>query len=127
MENCEFLRGAGFNISGVYCARAACELIDKHDHLSALVTDIDLGSGADGFDVAGRAQVAYPHLPVVFISGSKTARHRAESFENAEFIAKPLHPRQIVEALTRVIRLDSTRSRLAPHDESRRISEAGSV
>lgn len=110
MENCEFLRGAGFNVSGVYRARAAYELIDKHDRLSALVTDIDLGPGADGFDVAGRAQVAYPRLPVVFISGSKTARHRAESFERAEFIAKPFHPRQIVEALNRVIHLDSTGS-----------------
>lgn len=115
MENCEFLRSAGFNVSGVHRARAAYELIDKHDRLSALVTDIDLGPGADGFDVAGRAQVAYPHLPIVFISGSKTARPRAESFEHAEFIAKPLHPRQIAEALNRVIHLESASAGKTPY------------
>ncbi len=107
MENCEFLRGAGFSVSGVYHARAAYELIDKHDQLSALVTDIELGPGANGFDVADRALIAYPRLPVVFISGSKTARARAEGFEHAEFLAKPFHPRQIVEALDRVMHVDS--------------------
>ena len=127
IENCEFLRGAGFNVSGVYRARAAYELIDKHYQLSALVTDIDLGPGADGFDVADRAQVAYPRLPVVFISGSKTARARAESFEHAEFIAKPFHPRQVVEALDRVIHLDSASPDETSHEKRGHIPGVGSV
>jgi CheY-like chemotaxis protein len=101
-ENCEFLRDSGFEVTSVCCAPAAFELIRSHERLAALVTDIDLGLGPDGFEVARRARRAYPGLPIVFISGTAAARHQAEGVKWSEFIAKPLHPQQIVEALGRV-------------------------
>ncbi len=102
--SCETLKDSGFDAFGVHCAAAAFEAVDKNAKLFALVTDIDLGAGPDGFEVARHARAANPHLPVVFISGTAAARHRAEGVEGSEFLGKPFRPPEIVEALRRVVR-----------------------
>lgn len=102
-ENCEFLRQEGFSVLAVYTAPAALEHINRHQILSGLVTDIDLGPGDDGFAVARWARAAYPDLPVVFISGTAAARHAAEGVGGSEFVAKPCSPQQIGDALSRVM------------------------
>jgi CheY-like chemotaxis protein len=102
-ENCEFLREEGFSVLPVYSAPAAFEHINRHPVLAALVTDIDLGPGDDGFAVARWARAAHPDLPVVFISGTAAGRHAAEGVGGSEFVAKPCHPQQVVDALSRVM------------------------
>ena len=103
MENCEFMRGFGYYVAGVYSAPAALEWLDNNEPLAALVTDIDLGNGPDGFDVARHARMTRPDVPIIFISGSPTARFSAAQFENAEFIPKPFYPRQVTDALARAV------------------------
>lgn len=107
LDTCEILRGGGFVVMTTYCASAAFEIIAKHEHLSALVTDIDLGPGADGFEIGRRARTAYPNLPVVYISGSAVARHALEGVEASTFLSKPYEPRQLIAALKRAIRLEA--------------------
>ena len=102
--NCETLKDNGFDAIGVHCAAAAFEAVDRAAELSGLVTDIDLGTGPDGFDVARRARAANPHLPVVYISGTAEARFRSEGVEGSEFLRKPVRPPEIMEALRRVVR-----------------------
>jgi DNA-binding NtrC family response regulator len=103
METFGFILDSGIITIPVYCAHAAFEIIGKRAPLSALVTDIDLGAGADGFDIARYARLTYPELPVVYISGTAWRRCGAESVDASQFIAKPFHPRQIVEALKRAM------------------------
>ena len=107
MECCEFLRESGMFVAEAYCAAAAFEVLDRPGRLSGLVTDIDLGVGPDGFEVARRARAAYPDIPVVYISGTASARCVSEGVAGSEFVAKPLHPRQILEALGRAIHLEA--------------------
>jgi CheY-like chemotaxis protein len=107
MECCEFLRHSGLVVTEAYCAAAAFELLARPGRLSGLVTDIDLGPGSDGFEVARRARAAYPDIPVVYISSAAIGRHAIEGVEGSEFVAKPLHPRQILEALGRAIHLEA--------------------
>ncbi|CAN5882077.1 response regulator [soil metagenome] len=102
-ENCEILREEGFSVLPVYSAPAAFEHINRHQYLTALVTDIDLGPGDDGFAVARWARAAYPDLPVVFISGTAQGRHLAEGVRDSEFLSKPFNPQQVVDALSRVM------------------------
>ncbi len=99
MSASEFIRDRGFKVLDADCALDAMKVIDRHGYLSALVTDIELGSGQDGFALARQARAAYPRLPVVFISGTAAGRHAAEGVEGSVFINKPYHPRQVVEAL----------------------------
>lgn len=101
----EFLRSAGFNVEAAYCASAAFQAIDRGRHLSALVTDIDLGPGPDGFAVARHARAAYPDLPVVFISGTRASSHALEGVAGSEFLDKPFAFLTLAQALSRLIRL----------------------
>jgi CheY-like chemotaxis protein len=104
---CEFLRAYGYSIKPVYCGQAAFEAIDRHEHLSALLTDIELGPGPDGVDVARYARAFSPNLPVVFMSAALNPRHEFNGILRSEFIAKPFRPEQIADALSRVIRLEA--------------------
>ena len=98
-SSCEFIRDRGIRVIEASSALSAANVIDRLGYLSALVSDIDLGEGENGFDIARRARAAYPGLPVVFVSGTAVSRHAAEGVEGSIFISKPYHPRQIVEAL----------------------------
>ncbi len=104
---CEYLRDLGYQIRPVYCGQAAFETIDRHEHLTALLTDIDLGPGPDGVDVARYARAFSPGLPVVFMSGALNPRHEFNGVNRSEFIAKPYRPEQIAAALARVISLEA--------------------
>ena len=103
MESCEFLRDASFSVVSASDPLGALKLLAGEQKWSALITDIDLGPGIDGFEVARRARVALPKLPVVFISGRPKRSCQDAGMEGMEFIAKPFHPSQIVEALDRVL------------------------
>jgi DNA-binding response OmpR family regulator len=99
LSTCEFLRDRGMRVIEATCVKSAMSVIDKRGYISGLVSDIDLGSRQDGFDLARSARAAYPGLPVVFVSGGAAARHGAEGVEGSVFINKPYHPRQVIEAL----------------------------
>ena len=101
--NCLVLRDVGYEVIEAFCAEEALEIIGKHEPLSALITDINLGAGGDGFDVARSARAAYPQLPVVYISAAAAARFASEGVERSEFIDKPFHPARIMEALDRTM------------------------
>jgi DNA-binding NtrC family response regulator len=103
METGETLRDHGFDVLQARCAREAMLMIDSHKDLLALLTDIDLGAGLDGFDVARHARVAMPDLPVVYMSGAENHRFEAEGVCDSEFIAKPYRRQRVIEALNRVI------------------------
>jgi CheY-like chemotaxis protein len=115
----EFLRDLGMKVEPAYCASAAFEAIDRGRQLSALVTDVDLGPGPDGFDVARYARAAYPGLPVVYISGTRAASHALEGVSGSEFIGKPLHPSEVAQALMRVTHLAAPPSAAPPVGRSR--------
>src|ERR1700710_193974 len=93
---CETLEAFGYKVDVFYSADAAIKAINRRDYLTALVTDIDLGAGADGFQVAAEARRIYPHLPVVFASGTHGALHASYGVRGSAFIAKPFHPHQII-------------------------------
>jgi CheY-like chemotaxis protein len=104
MATSEALEELGFSVESVYSASAAIEAIDRLEYITALLTDIDLGVGLDGFDVARHARVLYRDLPVVYVSGSKAAHHAAHGVPGSLFVGKPFQQSQIGEALGRVIR-----------------------
>ncbi|KQY27313.1 hypothetical protein ASD21_14790 [Caulobacter sp. Root1455] len=97
------LRESGYEVIEAFCAEEARQIIGKRETLSALITDINLGIGGDGFDVARCARVAYPRLPVVYISAAAAARFASEGVERSEFIDKPFHPARMMEALDRTM------------------------
>jgi CheY-like chemotaxis protein len=94
----------GHVVKSVYCGQDAFDAIDRREDMVALLTDIDLGPGPDGIDVARYARAFSPRLPVVFMSANSNGRHELAGVTGSEFVAKPFQPRQIAKALSRVIR-----------------------
>jgi CheY-like chemotaxis protein len=104
--SCTYLRELGYDVVEAFCAEEALGVIDRREPIEALVTDIDLGEGDDGFEVARHARLAYPDLPVIFVSAAAAARFAIEGVKPSQFIAKPFHPRQIMDALGGALHLD---------------------
>ena len=100
------LEDSGFRVESVYCGMTALAAIRRHPPW-AVVTDVDLGPGPDGFDVARFARASRPGVAVVFISGHEGERHPSEGVAGSVFIAKPCRGEQIVEALRRAVHLEA--------------------
>lgn len=103
LETSDALRRLGYDVVEAGSAAEATLIIEAPRRIHALLTDVDLGAGPDGYDLARSGRSVRPHLPVVYISATAGARHRAEGVEGSEFIAKPFRSEQVAEALERVI------------------------
>jgi len=101
---CASLRDYGCNVVETHNAAEAYAIIDEHPSLTALVTDINLGPGEDGFATARYARAAYPGLSVIYTSALNILRYAAERVPGSEFITKPFETSAIVRALSRVHR-----------------------
>jgi DNA-binding response OmpR family regulator len=104
---CASLEEMGFEVQSFYCADAAIEAINRHDYIAALLTDINLGKGHNGFYIACHARSLYPTLPVVFVSAESTARQAVHGVRGSVLVSKPFHPVQLAEALHSVIRSEA--------------------
>ena len=62
------------------------------------MTDIELGVGPDGFEIARRARLPNPAVPVVYMSRTELRRYASEGVSNSRFIPKPFRPDQVVKA-----------------------------
>ncbi|WP_374989954.1 response regulator [Rhizobium sp. TH2] len=75
----------------------------ENGEISALVTDINLGSGPSGWDVARRAREARPDLPVVYVSGQHSAEWTVHGVPNSIMISKPYVPALLVTAIATLL------------------------
>jgi CheY-like chemotaxis protein len=69
----------------------------------ALVSDINLGPGPSGWDVAKRARQLNEHLPVVYMTGGNGHEWASQGVPNSILIAKPFAPAQIVTAVSQLL------------------------
>ena len=80
----EGLVEAGFDVSDVAAGGTALSEIEADaSRFSGLVTDINLGKGPDGWEIARRARELLPNLPVVYISGHGSADWPSKGVPNS--------------------------------------------
>ncbi|MBZ9795381.1 response regulator [Mesorhizobium sp. ES1-4] len=98
------LEGAGFQVVALSNAEAAIELFDADpENFSSLLTDIRLGSGKSGWELAKHLRRAHPTIPVVYISGDSAPHWGAEGVPESIMITKPFAPPQIITALSTLL------------------------
>lgn len=91
----EALDDAGFStITAVSDQAANAVLEGEAERLALLVTDINLGVGVTGFDLARRARQLNPGLKVIYITG-RVAEVERFGVEGAVVVAKPFEPREL--------------------------------
>lgn len=98
------LRDAGFEVLIASDGAEAISLLGKpNSPLRGLITDINLGHGPDGWDVACEARGLIGGLPVVYVSGACAEEWTSRGVPNSVMIAKPFAPVQIVVAMSSLL------------------------
>lgn len=82
---------------------AITSLEQQSDGLRGLITDIDLGQGPDGWDVARRARELKPEISVVYMSGASAHEWVSHGVPNSTMVSKPFAPAQIVTAISALL------------------------
>jgi DNA-binding response OmpR family regulator len=95
---------AGFEIIAAHDGtEALAELDADAARFKAVVTDIKLGNGPDGWDVGRRARELIPDMPVVYVSGDSGSEWSARGVPDSVMIAKPFVTAQLVTAISILI------------------------
>jgi DNA-binding response OmpR family regulator len=98
------LKEAGFSVTVAHDDRTAFRTLEREPRsFAAIVTDINLGAGVTGFDIARRARLLNDEIQVVYISGQGP---HSEQFgvDAALMIDKPFRPRELAEQIAVLVR-----------------------
>ena len=91
-------------------AEALAAFEANSDDLAALVTDIRLGSGPNGWEVARHARHIKPDLPVVYMTGDSGVDWAAEGVPKSLLLQKPFAAAQLVTAVSTLLNEASSSS-----------------
>jgi CheY-like chemotaxis protein len=99
LDMAENLSSSGWSVLEADSAQEALDLCDSGERVDVLVTDIDLGNGSTGWDVA-RAFWQRDPIPVIYTSGNFDSPQR--HVPHSAFMTKPCRPLELVEACQRL-------------------------
>lgn len=68
-----------------------------------MLTDIRLGRGPNGWDVAKRAREIMADIPVIYVSGDSAAEWASKGVPNSVMVPKPYALAQLVTAISQLI------------------------
>lgn len=94
----------GFAVQSASNADQALKALNAgQPEVRALVTDIQLGSTTNGWDVARRGREVNPSLPVVYTTGSDAADWHSLGVPNSILIPKPFVVAQVLVAVSQLL------------------------
>lgn len=82
---------------------AELAISESIDTVAALVTDIRLGAGLSGWELARLARERSSGLPIVYVSGDSAADHTVQGVPDSIMIQKPFVAAQLVTALANLL------------------------
>lgn len=100
-----YLQEAGFTVITAASGREALDIIAVTP-LGAIFTDIRLGSGADGWDVADGARQRFPDIPVLYMTGDSAHDWAARGKAGSKILVKPFAPDLFIETVTDLLQTD---------------------
>ncbi len=95
----ETLAEEGIEVDGLTNAEDALVLLGSGQVPDVLVTDIDLGPGLTGLDLASIARERHPEVEVVLISGTMSEPTRSPLRRRERFLGKPFSPAALAGAI----------------------------
>ena len=100
---------AGFEVRTAADGAQAADIIrDIGPTLSALVTDIRLGAGVNGWAVALDARTQLPLLPIVYMTGDSASDWAAFGVPKSILVQKPFVGAQVLNAVTTLMNSDNS-------------------
>ena len=105
----EELADAGFNVVVATDGdEAIAELDADAARFRAVLTDIRLGTGPDGWGVARHARELAPGMPIVYISGDSGHDWPVHGVPDSIMVPKPFVAAQIITALATLLNRSDT-------------------
>ena len=96
------LREAGYLVSESCSGEDAVGKLAASD-IVGIVTDIRLGAGLSGWDVARRARHQDPRMAIVYMSGDSAADWYTEGVPNSTMVQKPFSSAQLLVAVSHLL------------------------
>jgi DNA-binding response OmpR family regulator len=93
------LEEGGFHVLVANSGQAALDILARERAVAGLVSDVDLGIGPTGWEVARLARANSPQLAVVYMSGASAHQWEAEGVPNSTLLTKPFAPAQLLVAI----------------------------
>jgi DNA-binding response OmpR family regulator len=109
------LNDAGFEVvvapNGI---EALAELDADASQFKAVVTDIQLGCGPDGWDIGRHARELVADMPVVYMSGNGGNDWSSKGVPDSVMVAKPFAAVQLITAVSTLITNADTHRQAPP-------------
>ncbi len=90
------LRAAGCRVVEAQTGDEAARVIATEDHIDVLLTDIHLGEGLSGWEVAATFREVHPDRPVIYASGNMPDTERC--VPDSRFYNKPIDASVLLNA-----------------------------
>jgi CheY-like chemotaxis protein len=101
----------GFELEIASSGAEAIAILESHkDTLRGLITDINLGQGPDGWEVARRGRELIPTLPVVYMSGGAAHEWASRGVPHSTLVGKPFAPVQLLTAISTLLNVSDQQS-----------------
>ena len=98
-----FLKSLGYRTYAAPDAEQALKMLYEHADIALLFSDVILGSGMDGVELAAAVAEARPHLPTLLTSGYEHPALRAGSALTQPVLRKPYRREELAEAVRRAL------------------------
>jgi DNA-binding response OmpR family regulator len=82
---------------------AIAELDADAPRFRGVVTEISLGAGADGWEVARHAREIVPAMPIIYMTGGDGHEWAARGVPKSVLVPKPFVPAQIITAISTLL------------------------
>lgn len=100
----ENLASGGFEVVIAASGQEAVDLLERpDDNTVGLVTDIRLGAGITGWEVARRAREINPAIVVVYITGDSAMDWPVEGVPGSVMLQKPFADAQLLTAVATLL------------------------
>ncbi|MDA9537110.1 DNA-binding response OmpR family regulator [Bradyrhizobium japonicum] len=105
---CSFIEDAlsdgGFEACSVHSGEAALSTFrDGHEGCQALLTDVNLGGGISGWDLARQVREIAPGFPVVYMTSASAPDWKSQGVDGSLLIEKPFAPAQLAAAVSQLL------------------------
>jgi len=105
---CSFIEDAlsdgGFEACSVHSGEAAMSTFrDGRKQYRALLTDVNLGDGISGWELARKIREITPDFPVVYMTSASAPDWKSQGVDGSLLIEKPFAPAQLAAAVSQLL------------------------
>lgn len=103
MSLVDTLESGGFTVAECASGSEAIGFIDNVEHLLGVITDIRLGEGPNGWEVAHYARCKFASIPIIYVSGDSASDWTVHGVPGSTMLQKPYAEAQVLTAMSTLV------------------------